>query len=282
MFKKLRIFLIWILFIGGLATAYLAVGGKFVSYSFPEDDIIVKFLQTQNDADCIIISSGEHAVMIDTGEEIDGPSIVKELQESGITTIDYMILTHPDQDHIGGAVEVLENIKTLKVIQSYYQEEKELLQELNEYCENNKISVFYPSHSWKLHTDYINMIVYPPLEKHYRDSNNYSLVVLARHKNINMLFTGDILRKRTEELLLMHLPKIDLYKVPHHGRANIATGKIIEEIQPEIAIITSDSADREVVEGCEKYNTQLLYTDNGTITIISNGNELIKENLSEK
>lgn len=60
-------------------------------------------------ADAIVVLSNEHALLIDTGEEDDGDEIVDFLKKRAISTVDAMIITHFDQDHVGGADTVIEN-----------------------------------------------------------------------------------------------------------------------------------------------------------------------------
>ena len=60
--------------------------------------------------DCTIVQTEGHNMLIDAGNNDQGESVVAYLLKNGIDTLDYLILTHPDADHIGGADDVLENI----------------------------------------------------------------------------------------------------------------------------------------------------------------------------
>lgn len=171
-----------------------------------------------------------------------------------------MILTHPDGDHIGGALRILSQVPVGQVIQPYFTEENERLEELNDYCRRRNIPIVYPTHAKRLPAGQMQAVIYPPLEKHYKDTNNYSLAVLVQHGQVNMIFTGDALRKRSEELLYTDWPRADLYKVPHHGRANSMTGALFEALHPKYAVVTSDSADGAVTASCEQEGTVLFYT----------------------
>lgn len=280
--RKIGVAAAWILFLGMLAAGYFAVGGRLPGgniFRGAENSIVrVSFLQTMEDADCIVISSGSHGVVIDTGEEQDGTAITEAIRERGIETIDYLILTHPDADHVGGAIELLGQFAVNNVIEPVYDGDKEeRMEQINDFCEEKGIPVYYAVHNKKINTDYVKLIVYPPLEGHYKDSNNYSLAVLAKHGQNNMLFTGDALRKRTQELLNMNLPKVELYKVPHHGRANSATEDILREVEPRYAVVTAGTADREVTKTCEEMGTEVLYTAERSVDFISDGKSLYKE-----
>lgn len=272
--QKIGIVFAWLLFIFLIAAAFLAAGGRFRRITKGESKIEIRFLQTKKDADCIIIREGERGIMIDTGEAIDSIMILDELEQAGITTLDYLILSHPDLDHIGGALEIVKNISVSKVIEPHFTGESEELQKFNEYCKEEKIPIFYPTRTWRINLDYIHFIVYPSLEKYYKDSNNYSLAVLADHGKLRMFFAGDAKRKRLEELLSMNLPEVDLYKVPHHGRANSATNKMFERLRPAFAVVTAGTADKEIWDSCKAEGIELLFTNKGTLIFESDGKTL--------
>lgn len=268
---KAGVFIAWGVFIILLTVGFFAAGGEFTGITKEKSNIKIRLLQTEKDADCIIISGGENAIMIDTGEKTDAKMIVNELEQAGITTLDYLILSHPDSDHIGGALEILSSISVLKVIEPHFYEEKKELDELSDYCKQKGIPIFYPTHTWRVRTDYIHLLIYPALEKHYKDTNNYSLAVLAEHGSVRMFFAGDAKRKRLEELQSMNLPRVELYKVPHHGRANSATSKMFDKLKPDFAVVTSDTADKEVWDGCKEWGTRLLFTSERMLTFESDG-----------
>lgn len=116
----------WIALILILGLAYRAAGGRFF-LSEENGETKVRILRTKEDADCIIIGNGVKAVMIDAGEAQDGERILEVLQETGVETLDALILTHPDLDHVGGASAVLQAVAVDKVIVPYYNGEKEEL-----------------------------------------------------------------------------------------------------------------------------------------------------------
>lgn len=271
--RKVAVVCAWIALVSILGLAYLAVGGTIVSAG-SDADLQVRILQTTEDADCIILNQGADAVMIDTGEAQDSEHILQELQEAEIKKLDALILTHPDKDHIGGALSVLEAIPVEKVIHPYYGGEKEEWTAVEAYCKDKGIQVYYPNHVWKLNTGYVNLLVYPPQEKHYKDDNNYSLAVLAEHGEVKMFFGGDALRKRSEELLTMNLPKVTLYKVAYHGRANSVSDELFETLNPDYAVITSDSADEEILHSSEKCESRLIFSREADVVFISDRKQL--------
>lgn len=272
--RKAAVVCAWIALMLILGLAYRAAGGSVV-LSGSEEELQVRILQTKEDADCIIMGCGAAAVMIDTGEAQDGEHILEVLRKTGIEKLDALILTHPDLDHIGGARAVLQAISVDKVILPYYDREKEELEAIKEDCKEAGIQVYYPNHVWKMNMEYLSLLIYPPQENHYKEDNNYSLAVLAEHGNVRMFFCGDALRKRSEELLLMNLPEVSLYKVPHHGRANSASDEMFEALQPVYAVVTSKTADEEIVRSSSQCGSSLLFSGEMDLVFQSDGKHLI-------
>lgn len=259
----------WILFVGVLFWIVTLVAGE----NTGSGPVYTVFIQTENDADSILIVQQGAAALIDAGEPQDAPHILEVLEQYQVEKLDYFILTHYDQDHAGGAQEVLQSVPAERVIQPYYTP-TEAVQELNLFLSQQKIPVHYPTHTMRLRCGEIQFLVYPPLEKNYSDKNNFSLAVLVQHDQVDMLFTGDALRKRCEELMQVDWPDIDLYKVPYHGRASSATPAMFALLQPQYAVVTSAAADEAVVQSAQDCGSTLLYTAAKDVVFISNGKQL--------
>lgn len=271
--SKILIIFGWVLFLGMLT------GGAFSIGAGRQDgggEASVICMKTMEDADAILVQDKAGAILIDTGEAQDAAHILEVLLERGVEKLDYMILSHPDQDHIGGAMDILKQIPADRVIEPYYTEANETLEALNSWLEEENIPILYPARTQRLRAGGFGFIVYPPLEKHYSDTNNYSLAVLVQHGRVNMLFAADALRKRSEELLYTDWPSMDLYKVPHHGRANSASGKLFRALRPDFAVVTGSAADEAVKEAAQEMGTKLFYTAGGDVIFISDGSRLRK------
>lgn len=269
--RKFGVFLGWCLFLGALAgTLYFFLEERHTG-SGPVTTVCI---QTQKDADSTLIVQDGAAILIDAGEEADAAHILEVMRQYGVETLDYFILTHGDQDHVGGAAEVLAEIPAKTVIQPYYEAGPEV-QTLNNWLKQAHIPVMYPTRTLRLHAGQIRFLVYPPLEKHYNNENNYSLAVLVQHGRVNALFTGDALRKRSEELLLIDWPAVDLYKVPHHGRANGASETMFDRMQPQFAVVTAKTADEAIVNAAQRNKTQLFYTAQGDCIFVSDARQML-------
>ena len=89
-------------------------------------------------ADACVISNGNNNVMIDTGENTLSKEILSYFDKHNITTLDYLIITHFDKDHVGSASSVIDNIKVDSVLQSNVPKDSEFYENyLKELSENN-------------------------------------------------------------------------------------------------------------------------------------------------
>ncbi len=269
--KKIIIFILWIVLLLGLCLVYLNIKDAEAG----EGDVTIECINTANDADCFVIRQDGVCAIIDTGEKSDAEKILAHLKSAGISRINLLILTHNDSDHIGSSLDLVNEIPVDKVVETPYGESNDTINELNSYLLENGTKVVYPSHNTKMSIGDIKFIIYPPNKTGYKKENNSSLAILVNHRSVNCLFTGDAQKKRITELLLVDWPNLNMLKVPHHGKACSLTDELFEKTVPEYAVVTSDSADTEIVNIAGKLGTELVYTRNGNYSFISNGESLI-------
>ncbi|MDL2288088.1 MBL fold metallo-hydrolase [Oscillospiraceae bacterium OttesenSCG-928-F05] len=264
----------FILLLGALALALYALWQKNVPLDTRGLPVDILFKQTEGDADCIILRQGDAAVMIDSGEAADGEAIAAALRRWEIKTLDLMIFTHPDADHIGGAEAVLEAVEVSRVLMPQYNKENSRLSALEALLAERGIPVTLPNRTRRYTAGEMQVLVYPPLEKRYNKDNNYSLATLVTHGNVNMVFAGDAEEKRLLELMNIHWPRTALYKVAHHGRASSSSGAFIRALSPDYAVCTAERSDEEIQRACTEVGAELLYTGFGDVVFRSDGETL--------
>ena len=225
-------------------------------------------------ADCIIITIGDKSLMIDTGLNSTKEDVVTELKEKGIDTLDYLILTHMDKDHIGGADAVLDNLKVNNVIQAdYIKDSKQYNQYVNAIDKNNIEPVLiHETISMDINDAQIN--IYPALKDTYLQSNDYSIIVGITYGKYSFLFAGDAEEERLSEFIDINDEKYTLVKIPHHGRINALSEEFIKSVSPSYSVITcseEDSADKEMIDLLNKYNVKTFMTKDGEIVVKTDG-----------
>lgn len=234
----------------------------------------VVFIETKDDADCTLLLSRDKVVMIDTGEEQDYEHINEVLNKYEIKKIDCMILTHPDKDHIGSALKIVENYEVGVIIKPYYAKEDVRHDTLNRYLEEHRIQSLVLSRNRHLVYGDISLIVYPPNDFEYNNDNNYSLAVKVEHQDISMFFAGDAIKKRTEEILSLTLPTVDLYKASYHGRDYEGAVDLLNVLKPEKVIISAVTPGNELSEAINSMGCTLYSSRSADVYFVSDGKSI--------
>ena len=250
----------------------------------------------QGDSAIIITPHKRDVVMIDTGGKITyevedwkkgdktynlSDNTIKFLKSKGITTIDYLITTHGDYDHIGNAKYIVENFKVEKVIFNCG-EFNELETDLIKVLDEKKIP--YYSCIKELNID--NNKLYFLQTKEYDNENDNSNVIYTELSGYNFMFMGDASSTTEKEIIdKYNLPDIDVLKVGHHGSRTSSSIEFINEINPEYSIISVGKNNRyghpnkEVLDALEE--SKIYRTDqNGSIMFKINNNKLKIETCS--
>ena len=188
------------------------------------------------EADSMLISTPSKKVniLIDTGRGIDINNIIIYLKSIGISKLNYLIITHGDEDHIGGALYLIDNFKVDNVILNkgdYTELEVELITHLKnkniKYTNNiNKIPLL-GSYMYLLNT------------KKFSNENDNSIVTYFEYQKYKFLFMGDSSSK-TEEYLInnYNLANISFLKVGHHGSNTSSSPLFINKITPKVSLIS--------------------------------------------
>ena len=227
-----------------------------------------------------------HQILIDGGPD---STILEKLSKEmpfWDRSIDLIILTHPERDHLIGLIEVLKKYKVENILwtgivrdTAEYKEWKKLIEE-----EGAKIVLAKSGQKILWRSDLHNyMEVLYPFEnldgKVFKDSNNTSIISKLVFGKNSFLFTGDAY-KDVEGKLINKKAEIDsdVLKIAHHGSKTSSSEEFIKAVSPEIAVISVGRENKyghpnqEVLELLEKYGIRVLRTDlDGDIKIISDG-----------
>ena len=210
-------------------------------------DILIPYLDSnyyvyyfdvgQGDSSLIISPYRKDIILIDTGG-IYGRNVsdnyLNYMKSEGIKRIDYMILSHGDYDHMGEAINLVENFKVEKVIFNcgeYNDLEKELIKTLD------KKNIKYYSCIKELNIDKNKL--YFLQTKEYDNENDNSNVIYTELNGYKFMFMGDASTTTEKEIMSKYnLPDIDILKVGHHG-SKTSSGKVfIDEINPKYSVIS--------------------------------------------
>ena len=232
-------------------------------------------------ADALVVQTQNAVTVIDAGNKGDGKYIDKFLTAQGIDTVDRMIITHFDKDHVGGASRVVNKLKVKEVIVPDYTSELEEYQSFMEKIEETEtpLTVMAMGSSSQWQQDDTACTLYAPLKKDYgRDEeNDFSLVLYMQHGDNTFLFAGDAEDPRQQEIMNLNLGKVDFLKFPYHGNYMPTTEKFLDMFAPKYTVVCcseKEYADPSTVETLEKRKIETYYTCDGNVTVVSDGKTL--------
>lgn len=281
--KKVVLFLIAILFLLNI------FAWQKVFDLAKNNNLKVNFLDV-GQGDTIFIETPQlHQILIDGGP---GSAVLEKLQKFMPfydRTIDVVILTHPDKDHMEGLLEVLKRYKIdyilwtgIKRSGSLYQEWLSVLAK----SEKQKTKIITAKLGHEIKAGNVIIDTLHPFEdlidKEFTNNDNDTGIVsrLIFGKN-TFLFTADISSKAEEELISKGINlKSDVLKVAHHGSKYSSSNEFLENVMPKIAVISVGKNSYghptpETLQRLENFGIHILRTDeSGDIKIISDGNNL--------
>lgn len=242
-------------------------------------------------ADCIVIRSDSQTAVVDTGYEDTSQTVLDYLESEGVEEIDYLILTHFDKDHVGGAAALIEAYDIGMILQPDYSADKEdskpyrLYEAAVEKYDHNPVTV---KETLTLIMEDIVFTIYPPEKLEYDSDkdNNRSLVTVVQHGDVRMLLAGDAEKERIDEILT-GIPDLesDLLKVPHHGHEEKNSEELFKAADAQYAVICADrddgkdGPDEDIIEALEDGGTEVFVTGDGIVQAVSDGKSL---NVSQK
>jgi len=201
---------------------------------------VIHILNVGQGDSLIIQLKYNNAVVIDTGGNYNGNGkiinyiTIPYLKSIGIRKIKYLILTHGDYDHMGEAINLVNNFKVEKVIFNCG-EFNDLEQELIKVLDKKKIK--YYSCIKELNIDKNKL--YFLQTKEYDNENDNSNVIYTELNGYKFMFMGDASITTEKEILSKYnLPDIDVLKVGHHGSRTSSSKEFINEINPKYSVIS--------------------------------------------
>ncbi len=231
------------------------------------------------DADAMLLTTEHSAVLIDAGERTLGDEILAYCGEQGIEKLDYLILTHFDKDHIGGAAKILRKMPVGQVLQSNYPRESQDYDRYLAALQKAKIEPITVREELSFSLDGLLFTVDPPKQEQYRrePSNNSSLIVSVVCGECSLLFLGDAENERLEEWSGSHPEHYDAVKLPHHGNWHKSITGLLKAAAPAYALISSSAVppeDDKTVSLLKRLGIEPYYTANGPVLLVCDGESL--------
>lgn len=222
-------------------------------------------------ADAIIISTAEHTILIDAGEEDDAGEILDFFEARRVARLDVMIITHYDKDHVGGAAGVLQGIPVDAVYDADYERDSGHYEDYVKAIAELNLPRHRVDAQQVLTLGKLTLTLIPsPLDT--ENDNDLSLIVFMSDGVHTWLFAAD-----AEEALLDVLLAsgndwhADVLKMPHHGRMKDNLGAFLDAVMPQVAIITDSDkhpADAETLALLAARGIETYCTKDGDIRVL--------------
>ena len=234
-------------------------------------------------ADCTLITQNEQVLLIDSGNSEDADNVINALKTLGIERIDVLVGTHVHEDHIGSMSEIIDNFEIGKfylpynatTTTSYY---KRLLKSLT--VKDMGIEEVVVGEKFKIGNALCEIMAVDNSDP--ENINEESIVIELSYGTQRYLFMGDAEEKNEAS---RNWNDVDVLKVGHHGSNTSSSIEFLNEVKPEIAIISVGKDNsyglpkKKIINRLKKVNSIIYRTDeDGTIQLISDGNtnEIIK------
>ena len=231
------------------------------------------------DAALIAAPDGRH-ILIDAGTNKDGKRLAGLLEDAGIASLDAMIITHFDKDHVGGADSVLKAIPVSQVVVPQYAKDskqyEQFLKALKKSDDTRIIRLAAREDMAFPLADGLSLSVTAAHETDYGpdEENDFSLAIRLRFGEIRFLFPGDAEDARQRELLAEGDVRCEVLKVPHHGRLHDASAAFLREASPRIAFIPdseTEPASAAVEALLREIGSDVYRTADGDLTVATDG-----------
>lgn len=246
----------------------------------------VDFLDVGQGDSIFIESPQKHQILIDGGPNSLVLQKVARIMGPFDKTIDLVILTHPDKDHIQGLIDVLSRYKIYHVLWTGVAREGPEYQKFIEVLKRQKekgAKIMTAKQGRKVKAGNITMDILYPFENlsgryFEKTSNDTSVISRLVFGETSFLFTGDITSKTEKELVAKNINlDSDVLKVPHHGSKYSSSNVFLKSVRPKVAVIlvgknSYGHPTAEVLQRLENFGIEILRTDrDGDIKVISDG-----------
>lgn len=244
-------------------------------------DVVVKFFDV-GQADSILVQSAGVNMLIDAGTNNMGNTVVQNLKDLGITKIDYLVGTHPHEDHIGGMDDVINNFEIGTIYMPKVQTNTKTFEDVLDAISNKGLTITTPEVGYVFevgNTKCEVMCAGTGTTEENSNLNLSSIVIRMVYGEESFLFMGDAEEKNESS---RQWSRTTVLKVGHHGSDTSSSESFLNQVKPEISVIsvginnTYGHPKKTTLDKLNALGTSIYRTDqNGTITITCDGTNCV-------
>lgn len=238
-------------------------------------DLKVYFIDV-GQADSILIVNKDETMLIDAGNNDDGEDVVNFIKEKGIQKLNYVIGTHPHEDHIGGLDDVINSFEIENIMLPDITTNTKTFEDVINSIENKNLEITIPQIGDTFKVGDANCEVKSSIINK-SNLNLASIVIRLEYGNTSFLFMGDAEKENEEQI---NWEPTTVLKVGHHGSSTSSSPEFLKQVNPQIAVIMVGKdndyghPEQETLTKLNNIGSKIYRTDlSGTITVISDGNK---------
>lgn len=254
-----------------------------ISSSLKDSETKVHFINV-GQGDSILIENNDFNILIDSGSNSAKDTLISYLKKHKIKKLDYVIASHPHEDHIGSMDDIVNKFNIDEFIMPKVLTTDKDFYNLIKALKNKELPVKVIKDNLKIklsEDSYLDFLWAGNISDD--NLNNHSIVVKYVNKNTSFLFTGDM-EEEIENILLSseNSLKSIVLKVAHHGSKTSSSKAFISKVNPKISVISCGMGNdyghpsKATLDTLEDLNSKILRNDiNGNIIIKTDGNKLM-------
>lgn len=246
-----------------------------------DGNLEVHFIDVGQGSSTLIESNG-HFMLVDGGDSKYASRVVSYLKDESVKSLDYVIATHYDADHLNGIVGVLSSYDADVVIAPDYEAESKVYKSFLNVLDENDIDMTYPETGRKYEIGSAEFTILAPNDTHYDDANDYSVAIKLTNGKNSFIMTGDAEIESEYEMLETGIDlSCDVYLAGHHGSKYSSSQAFMQAMRPKSIVISAgkdnkyghpseEALARFNAMGCDIYRTD----KQGDIIAVSNGKKI--------
>ncbi|WP_066715495.1 ComEC/Rec2 family competence protein [Clostridium sp. Marseille-P299] len=233
-------------------------------------------------ADCILIESSNQYMLVDAGNNADEELIISYLNNLGIKRLEYVIGTHPHEDHIGSLDAVIRNYEIGKVILPEKEHTTKTFENVLDAIEEKNLKITKPKVGDKYEIGDASFVIIAPNNDYGDELNNWSVGIKLTLEDTSFVMCGDAEKEAEEDILSNGIDlKADVLKLGHHGSRTSSSKDFVDAVDPSYIVITCGADNsyghphKETMKWLKKRGIPFFRTDKqGTIIATSDGDEI--------
>jgi len=248
------------------------------------DVLTVTFIDV-GQGDSELIQQGGNAVLIDTGEYAQRKALTSTLDALGVTSLDYVIATHPHTDHMGSMDVIINTYDVKHVMMPNATANTVAFDKTLKAIAKKGLRIELPVPGESIRAGNIELQILAPNSGEYQDANNDSIVARLQWGDTSFIFEGDAEALSEREILDKGFDvSADVIKIGHHGSVSSSSDAYLDAVNPRMAVISCAQGNvyghphKETLAKLKKRGIAVYRTDTmGTITMQSDGTNISVE-----